>query len=160
MLVLDLLISADASGLGIRGYLVDREYYHVRTPCAWKNMNIAYMKLFAVITALLVWRDKLAGLRVVMYCDNESVVNILTYGQSRDMFLQAGMREVVYLQFIHEFELKVVHLTSEQNRVSDWLLRWGNWEARLAFLTFAGNCLNFHIPVIGKLLYLQYLCIN
>ena len=71
------------------------------------------MELLAVITAL--WPA------VVMYCDNESVVNTLTNGRSCDLFLQAKMTEVAYVQAIMQFEL-----SSEDCRVVDWLSRLGD----------------------------------
>ena len=67
-----------------------------------------------------------------MYCENESIVNTLTYGRSCDLFLQARMTEVAYVQAIMQFEL-----SSEVCRVVDWLLRLGDWCARRAFNQFA-----------------------
>ena len=34
------------------------------------------------------------------------------------------MREVCYLGAINQFEIKTQFLTSEENRISDWLSRW------------------------------------
>ena len=69
---------------------------------------------------------------MVMYCDNESVVNTLTNGRSCDLFLQAKMTEVAYVQAIMQFEL-----SSEDCRMVDSLSRLGNWCARRAFNQFA-----------------------
>ena len=77
------------------------------------------------------------GNRILMLCGNESVVSVLMYGRSRDLFLQAGMREVAYLQAVGEFEVKVQYLKSEENRIYDWLLRWGNRGVRNAFRRFS-----------------------
>ena len=137
MLSPDSVLSVDASGSGIGGYLVGREYLRVHTPEEWRRVNIAYMEMWGVIVAIRTWGDRLGGLRVVVKCDNESVVTVLLSGRSRDLFLQAGMREVAYLLAVYKMELKVVHLTSAQNRVADWLSRWGNAECRRAFNRFS-----------------------
>ena len=132
-LVPDLVLSADASKKGVGGYYTNAAFYHLDVPREWQHVNIAYLELWAVIISLRIWADKLIGLKIVMQCDNESVVNILTFGGSRDLFLQVGMREIVFLQALHRFELKVVHISSEQNRICDWLSRWRDKGSRLAF---------------------------
>ena len=61
---------------------------------------------------------------MVVNCDNEAVVNVLNYGRSRDLFLQAAMREVCYLAAVGGFEVRFSHISGESNRVPDWLSRW------------------------------------
>ena len=51
------------------------------------------------------------------------MVDSLAGGRARDLFLQAGMQEVVFLCAINEVELRVEHLSSEQNRIADHLSR-------------------------------------
>ena len=72
-----------------------------------------------------------------MQCDNESVVSVLNFGRSRDLFLQAGMREVVYLLAVAPCELRVVHVSSRSNSVADWLSRRREPSARRQFRRFA-----------------------
>ena len=109
-MVPDLVLSADASKKGVGGYLTDVAFYRLDVPREWQQVNIAYLELWAIIIALRIWASELTGHRIVMQCDNESVVNILTFGWSRDLFLQAGMREIIFPQAMHTFELKVVHI--------------------------------------------------
>ena len=59
-----------------------------------------------------------------MQCDNGSVVSILMYGRSSDLFLQVGMREVVYLQAVGEFHVKAVFIRSSENRIIYLLSHW------------------------------------
>ena len=101
--------------MGVGGYFTNKEYFHLRTPDSWKYVNIAYMEMWALIIAVRAWGAQLRGCKVLLQCDNESVVMVLNHGRSRDLFLQAGMREMVYLQAVGEFEIKVEHLSSQQN---------------------------------------------
>ena len=90
--VSDQVVSADASSVwGIGGYLVSKQYFHRKMPPQWRTANIAYLEMWGVILALRVWGPLLQGCRVVMECDNMAVVEVLTHGRSRDLFLQGGM---------------------------------------------------------------------
>lgn len=80
--------------------------------------------MLAVIIALKLWGARFKGLRIVIYCDNKSVCDIISSGKSRSEPLQDCLREICYLASIHQFEIKAQHLTSEQNRISDLLSRW------------------------------------
>ena len=44
MLHQDSVISSDASMTGIGGYLVDSQYFHLRVPTVWREVNIAYLE--------------------------------------------------------------------------------------------------------------------
>ena len=136
-LIPDNVVTTDASKSGIGGYLVNKEFFHVQVPCVWSGLNIVYSKMWAVIIALRVWGAVLTVCRIVLWSDNMGVVDVLTYGCSRDLFLQAGMREVCYLQAVHQFEIRVRYITSKRNFMSDSLSRWRCREARLAFRSFA-----------------------
>ena len=87
----DSVITCDASLTCLGGYLTDLEYFYLRLPPVWKSVNIAYLEMWAVILTIRVWGDRLTGKCVVQYCNNASVVTVLNHGQSKDLFLQAGM---------------------------------------------------------------------
>ena len=74
--------------------------------------------------ALKVWGSRLGGHRVVMNCDNEAVVQVLTHGRSRDKFLQGGMRKVAYLLARNGMELHMRYIPSALNRLPDLLSRF------------------------------------
>ena len=90
----------------------------------WKDKNIAYLEMWALILALKLWGHELYGKRLVIQCDNFSVVQAATHGRAKDLFLQGAMRELVFLQAQACIEVKVVHLMGSRNSVPDWLSRW------------------------------------
>ena len=131
--------SCDASGTGMGAYLTDKEFVIVRTPREWRGVNIAYMEMWGVILILKAWGQRLAGLRFTVECDNMSVVEVLSHGRAKDLFLQAGMREVAYLLAVHRCELRIIYVNTSRNKVADWLSRWTCAEAKRKFREFSRN---------------------
>ena len=124
------VVSTDASLRFIGGYWKNRQYFRLRLPQIWTNKNIAYLELWAVLVAVRAWGAEFRGKRVHVLCDNQSVVAVLTYGRSRDLFLQAGMREMAHLLASYEMELDIQYVESKANKVPDWLSRWSNPESK------------------------------
>ena len=138
--VADEKVVVDACPKGAGGILWGREYFRMTFPGCLQSANIAHLETYALIIAVKVWGSYLSGTRVVLHCDKNSVVQVVTYGRACDVFLQAALRELVYLIALHRFELKVVHLSSEDNRVPDWLSRWGyGGEVRRMFRCYSAD---------------------
>lgn len=121
----DAIFSSD-SCLTVCGGFWNGFYFHTQFPAEIleKHFHISVLEMLAVIIALKLWGARFKGLRIVIYCDNKSVCDIISSGKSRSEPLQDCLREICYLASIHEFEIKAQHLTSEQNRISDLLSRW------------------------------------
>ena len=132
----DSCTSCNASIMGVRGYFEEAQYFHLGVPQEWVGTNIAYLEMWGVVIALQVWGMRLTGKRIHVACDNESVVVVLSYGRSRDLFLQAGMREVAFLLATHEMEMKIHYVWSRENFVADWLSRWRTPVTQSAFRRF------------------------
>ena len=118
------MMASDASLTGLGGTLQGKEYFRLRLPEHWRGVNIAYLEILAVVVCLKVWGAEIKGKRVLMLCDNEAVVSVLGTGKARDRFLQAAMREVVYLLALAEAELRVQYVRSSSNKLPDYLSRW------------------------------------
>ena len=133
----DSVVACDASLTCLGGYLIDQEYFYLRLPPVWKSVNIAYLEMWAVILTIVVWGDRLRGKCVVLYCDNASVVAVLNHGRSKDLFLQAGMREIAFALACTPCELRVLHIGSRLNQLPDLLSRWTDPCAWQEFRQFA-----------------------
>ena len=59
-----------------------------------------------------------------MYCDNMVTVQAINSGSSRNERVQKCLREIHKLQAWSSFEIKMIYLTSQENRISDDLSRW------------------------------------
>ena len=53
---------------------------------------------------------------IMVYCDNLSVVNALNSGHVRDKLLATCLLEIWFIAAVHEFEIRVCHLSSGDNR--------------------------------------------
>ena len=106
----DCAMASDMCLTGLGGTYQECEYFHLRVPSEWKGRNIAYLEMWGVIVALKVLGHRCEGKRIVMYCDNESVVRVLSSGKARDEFLQNAMREVVFLLARKRVKLRVKYL--------------------------------------------------
>ena len=134
----DFVVATDACKSGLGG-VCGNEYFHFKLRGDYLNYNIAYLEVLAVIMALKCWKNKLRGKSIVMKCDNMSVVQVINGGRSRDLVLQAAMREVIYLAAVGEFNVHLEHIMGVSNRVPDWLSRWHTRDgvSRPAFRDFA-----------------------
>jgi len=87
-------------------------------------LAIHLLEALAIIAALRLWGRHWCGLRIVVYCNNLSVVSSLNSGRVQDPLLGSCLREIWFLAAIHKCELHACHLTSSDNRGADLLGRW------------------------------------
>ena len=62
--------------------------------------------------------------RVVLYTDNEAVVNINNQGYIRDDVFAAIVRNIWLYAAEKDIQLQVLHIPGKQNTIADLLLRW------------------------------------
>ena len=135
----DAIFSTDSCLTGCGGFF-DGKYFHSKFPEKVQEigLDINMLELIAVIVALKLWGKYFKGKRIVVYCDNLSVCQILNTGRSMSERLQEGLREVSYLTAVNECEVKTYHLSSNENRLADSLSRWhlgGNYQDEFKLLT-------------------------
>ena len=58
-----------------------------------------------------------------MLCDNQSVVEVVNSGYTKDRLLQDLLRQLVYIAATESFEVILRHISSKANRKSDILSR-------------------------------------
>ena len=89
-----------------------------------QSLHIGVLEMLAIIISLKLWGQYFQGKRIVIFCDNNSVCQVISTGRSRSELLQDCLREMCYLAAYYQFEIKAQHLSSEENRISDYLSRW------------------------------------
>ncbi|KAL9954736.1 hypothetical protein ACROYT_G042310 [Oculina patagonica] len=77
-------------------------------------LEIHLLEALAILVALRLWGHLWAGCRIQVFCDNAAVVPALTSGSVASRSFAAS----------HDFELRAVHLSGEENRAADLLSRW------------------------------------
>ena len=70
------------------------------------------------------WGPQFTGKIIKINTDNEAVSVIVNTGRSKDLYLQAQLRELTWWLAKYQFRIKAVHLLGKLNRVPDMLSRW------------------------------------
>ena len=121
----DDIIACDACLTGAGGWY-QGQYFHATFPSYVQNlgMHINGLEMLTLTVALKIWGRFLAGKKVTMLCDNLSTVVVIQTGKARDPFLQACLRELVFLQARWECQVRTQHIRGVDNRLPDLLSRW------------------------------------
>ena len=121
----DGVFSTDACLNGCGGMSTD-QYFHTVFPAELllRFQTIHLLEASAIIVALRLWGHRWRGMRILVYCDNFSVVSSLNSGRVQDKLLASCLREIWFLAAVHEFEIRARHLSSSENRGADLLSRW------------------------------------
>ena len=128
------------------------QYFRGRFPSNLKCKNIAYLEILAVMAALKIWATQLKGEYFWIHVDNEAVATVINTGASRDAHLQDMLREIALLAAKFQFVIKAKHILGVENRIPDWLSRWGEPQARKQFHMFARDSSLKQIKVPSTLL--------
>ena len=121
----DVEASSDACLTGC-GSWCDGEFFHKEFPEFIRNLNlhINSLELLAIVVCLKTWSSKLRYKRIKIFCDNFVSVQVINTGKSRNIFHQSCLREICFVAAVHDFEIRAVHISSCDNRISDYLSRW------------------------------------
>ena len=84
---------------------------------------IAHLELLNVIVAAKTWQDQWSGTRVLVLCDNTNACLAIQTGRSRDLFVQACIRELFYLPDSRDIELRAQHCPGRDMGRADALSR-------------------------------------
>ena len=120
----DAICSSDACLRSCGGYS-EGKYFHTCFPESFldNKYNICILEMFAVIVCLKLWGHGFKGKKIQMFCDNQAICNVVNAGKSKCPVLQDCLREIAFLAAVHEFQIRMVHISSESNRISDHLSR-------------------------------------
>ena len=132
--------STDSSLTGCGGMSAD-QYFHAVFPedVLLRFPAIHLLEALTIVVALRLWGHHWRGSRIVVYCDNLSVVTSMNSGRVFDTLLAACLREIWFLAAVNEFEIRACHLSSSENRGADLLSRWHlNPTHRIEFLSSYG----------------------
>ena len=123
----DSVFATDACLTGGGGW-VQGEYFKVQFPSfiVEQSWHINSLELLVLLVALKLWSYRLRGLKVRVYCDNESTVSVLNSGRCRDTVMLSLLREVVFVCAESSCMVRAVHVSGVNNRLADSLSRYGS----------------------------------
>ena len=121
----DAIFSSDSCLTACGGFW-NGKFFHVRFPefILGRKLHISALEILAVILCLKLWGKEFIGKRIVIYCDNQAVCQVINSGKTRCEFLQQSLREICFLAAINQFEIRAQFLEGSANRLADVLSRW------------------------------------
>ena len=83
--------------------------------------SIQFLELYAVTAGLLIWMKNFQNKRIVVYCDNQSVMNMLNHGSSNCKYCMVLIRLVILESLIWNVSVYAQHVKSKDNGIADAL---------------------------------------
>lgn len=121
----DIDLYTDASDVAIGCYFA-RHWFVVTFSqhyAAIRHESINFRELFAITAALSTWGRCLKRKKVLLYCDNLSVVQILNSGVSKNTKMMHLVRTIFFICSCYNFECRATHISSIDNSIADSLSR-------------------------------------
>lgn len=124
----DIDLYTDAAGvIGFGGYYHGQwfqSHWPQHISLDKSDMSMAYMELYPIVVAAIIWGPKWAALRIKIHCDNQATVDIIKKGRSKCEYIMPIMRRLTWCSFINNFVLTAVHIPGKQNNIADALSRF------------------------------------
>ena len=108
-------------GFCMKSWMIQRWDYDFITT---NDSSIQFLELYAVVAAAIAWLNRFKNSRIVIFVDNESVVNMLNSMTSSCKNCMNLIRIVVLLQMTLNIRLFAKHVKSENNDLADDLSRF------------------------------------
>ena len=118
--------------LGMGGYC-SQEWFSApwdRSFMSQKQPSIEFLELFAVATGLLLWLHKFQNRRIVVFVDNQSIMNMLNNNSSGCRHCMSLIRLIVLESLIWNVRVFAKHVKSVDNGIADALshFQWGRYK--------------------------------
>ena len=119
----DSVFSTDASGnLGFGG-LFESEWFSVPWTEAQRSWSIETQELYPIVVASQVWGKRWSSSRILIKCDNLSVVNCVNKGYSKVPIMGDLLRVFMYNSMRYNFLFRAEHVPGVDNKLADLLSR-------------------------------------
>ena len=97
-----------------------------------KGISIEWQELFPIAVACAIWYPHFAGKRLQFWCDNESLVAIISSGHSKAPRIMDLLRFLTLTAMKHNFLVRAHHLPAVPNDIADALFRFQEARFRAA----------------------------
>ena len=139
--VADGILQLDACMTGLGGRW-GRFVYHLTLENHLKNLGIVHLEMINILVALRIFAPYWHQKAILVRCDNNAVVQVLTSGKTRDPFLATCARNIWMSAALANIELQYKHITGCENTAADLLSRW-----RFTKEQYAKLCTMVHEPI-------------
>ena len=123
---MDIQLHTDASDIGF-GCVFGNKWLFSGWPAEWapsKVNHINVRELFAVWAAVHTWADNWADQEVVIFSDNQAVIDVWSSGSTSDARMMAIIRAIFFRCAEINLNLVISHIPGKENTNSDLLSRF------------------------------------
>ncbi|XP_071138811.1 uncharacterized protein [Mytilus edulis] len=117
-----------ASTVGFGGYFKNR-WFQALWPVEMKlytelSLSMAYMELYPIVIAAIIWGDEWSGKRILFYCDNMATVLIIKKGRAKSLEIVRLIRLLTWCSAKYNFIIHATHVAGKCNTIADALSRF------------------------------------
>ena len=91
-----------------------------------EELSMAYMELYPIVAAAVLWGSAWAGKRIELHCDNQATVHLISKGRCKCSVIMPLMRKLKYLSAKLSFIIVATYIESRANGIADALSRFDN----------------------------------
>ena len=113
----------DAAGGTGCGAVWDRQWFQYLWDQTPQGETIATLELLPIALACMIWGRQWKGSLVVLHCDNQAVVHVVSSGYSKDKEIMHLLRCMFFFRAYWGFELRAEHIAGEKNVAADAISR-------------------------------------
>ncbi|VDI05554.1 Hypothetical predicted protein [Mytilus galloprovincialis] len=120
------LFTDAASTIGFGGFFRGKFFYStwpLELPSLTNNLSIAFLELYPIVVAALLWGPEWSCKRILFWCDNEATVAIVKKGRSKTLEIMKLMRQLTWCAAKYNFYFSAKHVPGYKNQISDALSR-------------------------------------
>ena len=127
-------VYTDASGrFGAGGVWVPSQWFQLRWPTSWTEVDIVVKELVPVVIAAALWGRHWYRLHIRFHVDNEAVMAILRKRSSKGAAVRHLLRCFYFFTAFYQFDYSAEHIPGTLNTAADALSR-DNLPLFLSFL--------------------------
>ena len=115
-------VFTDASGLGMGG-VCNGSWFSVPWLPQYRNKHINILELFGVATAIVTWFQNHNNVKILIYTDNKTIVDIWYTGSTKCRDMMAIIRYLFFFLAKRDLKVTLQHVYGYNNKAADLLSR-------------------------------------
>ena len=119
----DVYIETDASGSWGCGALFNNLWFQLQWSTEWKPMDIMAKELVPIVLSCAVWDSLLPKKILEFKCDNQSLVEAINKGSSKEPVVMHLLRCLWFFSAFFEITIRAAHILGALNTAADKLSR-------------------------------------
>ena len=88
-----------------------------------QQYSINWRELFAIVVAAATFGKQWSGKRIMLHCDNQCVVNVISSGTCKSADIMHLVRMLFFISAVNNFEVSCCYISTKANDVADSLSR-------------------------------------